>query len=430
MATSSGTIAVWAKVKLGDHVDMLTGYPFKSAEYSQDTSDIRLLRGDNVAQGELRWDGVKRWPIDKAADFRRYELHDGDVVLAMDRPWIEAGLKYAWMKKSDLPALLVQRVARLRGEHSLLTPYIRYLIGSPAFTAHVHSITTGTAVPHISGGDIGAFEFALPPLHIQRKIIDILSAYDDLIENNTRRIAILEEMAQALYREWFVEFRFPGHFGSQMVESELGPIPEGWRTARLDEFAAVNALSLKKGTEPQQIEYVDISSVSQGRIENIESLDFAEAPGRARRIVGHGDVIWSMVRPNRRSYSLILNPSPNLIVSTGFAVITARQIPFTYLYLALTTNEFVGYLTNHARGAAYPAVTAEDFQNARLVLPENMLMTRFHRAVVDMFEERENLTVRNILLRRTRDLLLPRLVSGEVDVHRLEIGEQNCGVLA
>jgi type I restriction enzyme S subunit len=146
-----------------------------------------------------------------------------------------------------------------------------------------------------------------------------------------------------------------------------------------------------------------------------------DAPSRARRIVGHGDIIWSTVRPNRKSYCLILDPVPNMIVSTGFAVITARQVPYTYLYHALTTDEFVAYLTNNATGAAYPAVNTGDFENADVLLPAGEPMQTFHNIVVNLFDEKQNLHKRNEVLRRTRDLLLPRLISGEVDVSELEI---------
>jgi len=261
-------------------------------------------------------------------------------------------------------------------------------------------------------------EIDLPPLPTQRRIAAILSAYDDLIENNTRRIKILEEMAQLLYREWFVHFRFPGHEGVKMVKG----VPEGWEVKRIGEIAEVNASSVKKGEEPTEINYVDIASVSTGQINQITILPFESAPGRARRIVKHGDIIWSCVRPNRKSYSLILNPQPNLIVSTGFAVITAKQASYTYLYHALTTDDFVSYLTNHATGAAYPAVTATDFEKAKILFPAKEVLDSFHAVVADMYKQRHVLSQKNANLRRTRDLLLPRLVSGEVDVSKIEIG--------
>ncbi len=259
----------------------------------------------------------------------------------------------------------------------------------------------------------------LPPLLIQQKIASILSAYDDLIENNTRRIAILEEMAQALYREWFVHFRFPGHEQVRMVESEMGPVPEGWEVKQLGELADVNATNIRRGHEPEVIQYVDIASVSPGQIDNIETMVFSEAPSRARRLAKDGDIIWSMVRPNRKSYSVILNPPPDLVVSTGFAVISAISAPYTYIYHAVTTDDFVGYLTNRATGAAYPAVSAIDFENAAVLLPSNALLESFHVLVKNLFHLKHTLQQRNVNLRCTCDLLLPKLVSGEVDVEHI-----------
>ncbi len=257
---------------------------------------------------------------------------------------------------------------------------------------------------------------ALPPLPTQHNIASILSAYDDLIENNTRRIAILEEMAQALYREWFVHFRFPGHEQVRMMESELGPVPEGWGVKRLGELADVNATNIRRGHEPEVIQYVDIASVSPGQVDNIETMAFSEAPSRARRRVKDGDIIWSMVRPNRKSYSVILSPPPDMVVSTGFAVISAIAAPYTYIYHAVTTDDFVGYLTSRATGAAYPAVNAIDFENAAVLLPSNALLESFHVLVKNLFHLKHTLQQRNVNLRRTRDLLLPKLVSGEADV--------------
>jgi type I restriction enzyme, S subunit len=281
---------------------------------------------------------------------------------------------------------------------------------------HFYNSAYGAAIQNINTEILRNTEIALPPIRVQERIASILSAYDDLVENNTRRIKILEEMAQTLYREWFVALRFPGHQNVRMVESELGPLPEGWAVKRLGDVAGVNDQSIKNSSSPDEINYIDIASVSTARIEKKEPMSFADAPGRARRIVRHGDTIWSTVRPNRRSYALILNPEPNLIVSTGFAVLTAATVPYSYLYFAATTNEFADYLTNHATGSAYPAVSAKDFDNAKLVVPEASVGNGFHEVTAPMLDLSWCLHQRNINLRTTRDFLLPKLISGEIPV--------------
>jgi type I restriction enzyme S subunit len=158
----------WRKTTLGDETEILTGFPFKSAQYTDNTDDIRLLRGDNIVQGKLRWENVKRWKSSETESLDSYFLSDDDVVLAMDRPWIEAGLKYAKISKVDLPCLLVQRVSRIRGSESLDQKFLRYVIGSSAFTEYVLSIQTGTAVPHISSNQIKQFSFVCPPIEEQK----------------------------------------------------------------------------------------------------------------------------------------------------------------------------------------------------------------------------------------------------------------------
>lgn len=140
-------------------MDFLTGFPFKSVNCVSDAESPRLLRGDNIAQGYLRWDSVKRWPVSDVSELDAYWLREGDIVLAMDRPWIDAGLKYGVVQSPDLPALLVQRVTRLRGTGGLDGRFLRYVIGSRSFTEYILGIQTGTAVPHISGDQIKRYQF-------------------------------------------------------------------------------------------------------------------------------------------------------------------------------------------------------------------------------------------------------------------------------
>jgi type I restriction enzyme, S subunit len=171
---------------------------------------------------------------------------------------------------------------------------------------------------------------------------------------------------------------------------------------------------------PNELHYIDISSVSPGQIDTITTYAFATAPGRARRIVQHGDVLWSCVRPNRRSHVQVMHPEPNTIASTGFAVLTARKVPFTFLYFTTTTDDFVAYLTNNATGAAYPAVTAATFEKADLLIPCAPLLRKFGEATIPMAEQIHTLQRQIQNLRRTRDLLLPRLLSGQQPLKPLD----------
>jgi type I restriction enzyme S subunit len=188
----------WLPAQLGDHVDLLTGFPFKSAQYCVQGEGIRLLRGDNVVQSNLRWDGAKYWPTQMANEFVKYNLRPGDVVLAMDRPWIEAGLKVAALRAADCPSLLVQRVARLRACDGLDQGFLKWLLYSRPFTDHVLAVQTGTAVPHISGRQIRDFRFLLPPLDEQQRIAGVLGGLDDLIDTDRGLVDTLVEQADSV----------------------------------------------------------------------------------------------------------------------------------------------------------------------------------------------------------------------------------------
>jgi type I restriction enzyme S subunit len=284
----------------------------------------------------------------------------------------------------------------------------------------------GAAQQNLNQDLIRQFELPIPPLPFQRRIAAILSAYDELIENNRRRIRILEDMARSLYREWFVHFRYPGHESVPLVGSPLGQIPQGWEVKKLRDIAVVNRTQINAKTAPDELHYIDIASVSPGQIDYVTTYAFADAPGRARRVVQHGDVLWSCVRPNRRSHALVMHPETNTIASTGFAVLTAKTVPYTFLYFATTTDDFVSYLTNNASGAAYPAVTATTFEKAELLVPSPALLERFGEATIAMTEQAHTLQRQTANLRSTRDLLLPRLLSGGINIQ--VINQEECHV--
>jgi type I restriction enzyme S subunit len=288
--------------------------------------------------------------------------------------------------------------------------FVKYLFDA-TIKAKARQFSQGATQDNLSQEKLLSLQFDVPGVSEQTRIADILCTYDDLIENNRRRMALLEESARLLYREWFVRLRFPGYEHTPIVDG----VPQGWERQLVANVARINQKSLS-GSFDGDIEYIDIASVTKNSIDQTTSYSFRDAPGRARRIVGHGDIIWSCVRPNRRSHAVVWQPVDNVIASTGFAVITPATVPTTFLYQSLTTDAFVGYLENHAKGAAYPAVVSGDFERAQILVPSSSLLLAFNDFAAPIQDQTENLRRQNQKLRAARDHLLPRLMNGELAV--------------
>lgn len=225
----------------------------------------------------------------------------------------------------------------------------------------------------------------------QEKIADTLSAYDDLIENNQKQIKLLEEAAQRLYKEWFVDLRFPGHENTKIVDG----VPEGWQWCKVRDVADINSSALPKNYKEDFIDYVDLGSVRCGHIETRTRYNLNEAPGRAKRCAKDGDIIWGMVRPNLKAYALVTNPKGTDVFSTGFAVLSAKKVPYSYLYCAVTQEEFVGYLVNATNGAAYPAVKPVHFEVADILKPHDKVLEQFH-SVADSIYRKKHWKIKTI----------------------------------
>ena len=164
----------WEVIRFGRLLTLTTGFPFKSEGFTQSEEDVRLLRGVNIAPGRLRWEAVVRWSAADTDNFAEYQLELGDIVLGMDRPIIQGGIRVAVVEQSDVPSLLLQRVARIRPGEELKRDFTLLLLRGKSFSDYLAPIFTGISVPHLSPEQIGGFRFALPSLAEQEKILEQL----------------------------------------------------------------------------------------------------------------------------------------------------------------------------------------------------------------------------------------------------------------
>lgn len=417
------------KTRLGDVADFLTGFPFKSSEYTDDESGIRLIRGDNIVQGSIRWEGVKRYPSQLANQYGNYLLETGDVVLAMDRPWIEAGLKYSAVREDDCPSLLVQRVTRLRGTEHLDSSFLRYIIGGKQFTDYILAVQTGTAVPHISGGQIKSFEFDLPDIVEQRAIASVLGTLDDKIDLNRRTNETLEATARAIFKDWFVDFgptRAKMEGRTPYLAADIWALfpddldqagkPNGWVTKPLDQIAQfLNGLALQK-YPPNGDESLPVIKIAQLRAGRAVSADRASASIPVSYVIEDGDVIFSW------SGSLIhrvWTDGPGALNQHLFKVSSDQYPKWFYFY-------WIGHhMPSFQATAASKATTMGHIQRHHLteattVVADEDLMQAANTLIKPLFDRRIANEIESRTLGAMRDFLLPKLMSGHICLRNAE----------
>lgn len=280
--------------------------------------------------------------------------------------------------------------------------YLKYYLLSPDGKAELMRCVIGSSQLAYTIAAIKKIILPLPPLPTQRRIAGILSAYDELIENNQRRIKILEEMARSLYREWFVHFRFPGHDKVKMVPSTLGPVPQGWKVTKLGSLVEINK---GKNITKKTIRPGDVPVVAGG----VTPAYFHDTPNTSRPVI-----TISASGANAGFVNLYHAD----VWASDCSYVDSSATPHIYYYY-LWLDHRRSEVTHLQRGSAQPHVYSKDLAQLQAIGVPEQVLNIFTGQVTPIFELMMCLTERIENLRRTRDLLLPRLLSGQVN---LEVG--------
>jgi type I restriction enzyme S subunit len=408
------------------------GYRAKNEELGGD--GLIFLRAGHLTDSRIDFDGVERFRTELERKVRAKQSQPGDVMVTTKG---NSTGRVGYVSTRLPPFVYSPHLSFWRSLRpgELVPGFLRAWSRGPEFRRQLQALSHGTDMaPYLSLVDQKRLRITLPPPEQQRTIAHVLSALDDKIELNRQMNQTLEQIAAALFRSWFVDFdpvrakaagRQPegmdaetaALFPDRFVESEIGEMPEGWRQVSVSEVADLNARTLSKHDALETIEYIDISSVSRGDIASTQKFGRGDEPSRARRRLRHGDTVLSTVRPDRGAYFLSLNPKPNLIASTGFAVVSPTTVPWSFMHSTLTRQEVSTYLGHVADGGAYPAVRPEVIGNFGLTLPaEPALLDRFHVICGPLFERAALNREESQTLAALRDSLLPRLLSGEIRV--------------
>ena len=360
----------------------------------------------NLVDGKVSIDDIARIGDDDLARLSQHQLFPGDIVYARRG---DIGRR-ALITEREKGWLCGTGCLRISLGNSVIDPrFLYYYLAQPTLVQWIHNQAVGATMPNLNTSIIRSIPIRYPPLSIQRKIAAILSAYDDLIENNTRRIAILEEMAQLIYREWFVHFRFPGHEDVEMVESGLGLVPEGWEVVKLKEVC-----HLTLGQSPPSKYY---NEEGEGLPFHQGVADFGDRfPVDRRwctiteRTAEPGDVLFSVRAPVGR-----MNLARRkIVIGRGLHAIRSRTGHQAFIYQQL--QEKFHEEDMMGGGTIFKSVTKRDMQNIDLLMPPRSHRERFEQLMRPVYRQLEVLTDRNEILRDMRNLLLPRLVSGQLDV--------------
>lgn len=349
-----------------------------------------LIRSQHVFDRRFEIAGLAFIAKEHSDELRNAEVRSGDILLNITGDGVTFA-RACIVPDEILPACVNQHVSIIRVDQKACVPgYLLAFLTHPLTKRYIESFNTGGSRRAITKGHIESFEVPLLPLPIQRRIASILSAYDDLIENNQRRIKILEEMARSLYREWFVHFRFPGHEEVKMVSSPRGPIPQGWEVKKLGEVLELNyGKALKQDTRREG----KISVFGSSGIVGYHDTSLVKGPGIIIGRKGNvGSVFWS--------------DADFYPIDTAYFV--TSSLPLRSMFYELQTKNFIN------NDAAVPGLSCHQAYSLETVIPPTDLLARFCR-LADNFEKQASKLRHQIKnLRHTRDLLLPRLLSGQL----------------
>lgn len=378
----------WEKVKLGNVTDSCLG---KMLDQNKNKGDYQpYLANVNVRWGEFDLEDLPLMKFEESEQ-ERYELKYGDLVICEGG---EPGRCAIW--KEQIPNMKIQKALhRVRVHDCLDYRYLFYWFLLAGKTGELDQYFTGATIKHMPGQKLKEVVIDKPPLEIQHRIADILSAYDDLIENNQKQIKLLEEAAQRLYKEWFVDLRFPGHENTKIVDG----VPEGWHRGTVGQIAefkrgrTITKAQVKGGNVP----------VVAGGLEPAYYHNVANTKAPVITISASGANAGFV-----RLYGVDVFASDCSFVDG----LGTESLFFVYEFL----KESKASIDQLQKGSAQPHVYAKDINAMKITIPEKEYLERFDRYAKVYFNKIKTLQGQNERLKIARDLLLAKLMSGEVEV--------------
>lgn len=414
----------WHPAELGSSVHTQKGFAFKSGWYCSEGR--RIVKVSNFTDDSVDWTDLICIPETIATDYLKYALSAGDVVLQTVGSWPNNPAsvvgKCVSIPSNAAGSLLNQNAVKLLPIAGLDRTFLFYLLRGDDFKTYIIGTAQGAASQAaITLDAIRSYRFSRPPLPTQQRIASILSAYDELIENSQRRIKILEAMARGLYREWFVHFRFPGYENHPRGASALGEIPQGWKVHTLAELCS----RMESGGTPRrnkgeyweggEIDWYKTGELWDGFLfGSQEQITVRGQRESTARLFEPGTILMAIYGSPTVGRMGILTRAASCNQAALGLVANIKLISQTYLYFVLFSLR--EHFNSLAQGAAQQNISKEKVASALAILPTRDILEQFDRKAEPVFLQIQTLQRQVQNLRRTRDLLLPRLLSGQINV--------------
>lgn len=411
----------WKKVKLGDYIDVFSGFAFKSKDFSD--SGIPVIKIKNVCPPYISLEDLSYVPNSIAFQNPRYILRKGDVLIAMTGSHINqiaSVVGRVGRVRYDAITVLNQRVGKIvnKNEAKSSLDYIYYYLSQYEVKVELAQKAGGAAnQANISPSDIKNLLFPYPPIEIQHRIATILSRYDSLIENYQKQIKLLEEAAQRLYKEWFVDLHFPGHESTKFVDG----VPEGWEKKSVKTIVELQSGYAFKSSDFASdgiYKIVTIKNVKDGAFDGENVSKIASIPEKMPKhcILEDGDILLSLTGNVGRVCIVV---GKNYLLNQRVAKL--KSIFKAYTYCLFRSRDMFIDVNNLANGAAQQNVSPIKIGEMKILIPENKLLNEFEKESSNYISGVIAFQSQIRLLTEARDRLLPKLMSGEIEAKQQSI---------
>jgi type I restriction enzyme S subunit len=402
----------WEKVKLGDIATCIQPGPFGSQLHNSDYSKegTPIIMPKDIVGGAIVHSGLLKVSEEHVKRLSRHQVYEGNLMVARKGDvrkcaYITAN-ENGWMTGSDCLKVVLD-------ESKCYPKFIYYQLRSEHIGRWLEKVSIGATMPSLNTGLLSGIEMVLPPIEIQKQIAGILSVYDDLIENNQKQIKLLEEAAQRLYKEWFVDLRFPGHENTKIVDG----VPEGWnicpfsskvdimsggtpKTSISDYYNGRIPFYTPKDSDGAFFAYKTQINITEGGLKNCNSRLYPPKTViiTARGTVGKTTILAVPMAMNQSCYALKMKEN---------------DAPY-YLFFAL--NNEIKALQTMANGGVFNTIIGKTFDSINIQIPKDPLIYGFEKTVRPFMEQIKNKLQANSKLVEARNRLLLKMMNGEVEV--------------